>query len=360
MNYMQDTITSHRNDMIHPPVKNLMLTYTAQKLLLLLKPETAHNISLSFLRKSANTPLAWLYTQKLSDKPVKVMGLNFPNPVGLAAGFDKDGEAVDAFHAMGFGHVEVGTVTPRAQPGNPSPRLFRIKSHGAIINRMGFNNLGVENLKKNLLGRRSKGLIGVNIGKNKDTPLEKSKFDYLACMDTIYDCADYITVNISSPNTAKLRTLQFGESLEELLHALKQKQEALSNRTDRYVPLALKISPDLTREEVTSVAQALLAHKIDGVVATNTTLDRTNLSNMKYASETGGLSGAPLKEKATLVIKLLKQHLKSTIPIIAVGGIMSSRDAHDKIAAGAKLIQIYSGLVMKGPGLIKEINDCRY
>ena len=337
-----------------------MLSYTAQKLLLLLKPETAHNISLSFLNRSADTPLEWLYKQKLTDNPVKVMGLNFPNRVGLAAGFDKDGEAIDAFNAMGFGHVEVGTVTPRAQPGNPFPRLFRIKSQGAIINRMGFNNLGVENLKKNLLSRRSTGLVGVNIGKNRDTPIEKAKFDYLHCMDTIYNYADYITVNISSPNTAKLRTLQFGESLEELLHSLKLKQETLSNRTDRYVPLALKISPDLTREEVKSVANALASYNIDGVVATNTTLDRTNLSTVKYASEAGGLSGAPLTEKATLVIKLLKQHLRDNIPIIAVGGIMSARDAQNKFAAGAKLIQIYSGLVMKGPGLIKEINELIY
>ena len=225
---------------------------------------------------------------------------------------------------------------------------------------MGFNNLGIKNLKINLLNRRSTGIVGVNIGKNRDTPLEKAKFDYLHCMDTIYNCADYITVNISSPNTEKLRTLQFGESLEELLHSLKLKQEALSNRTDRYVPLALKISPDLTRGEVESIANALAAYKIDGVVATNTTLDRTNLSNVKYASEAGGLSGVPLTEKATMVIKLLKQHLRDNIPIIAVGGIMSAGDARKKFAAGAKLIQIYSGLVMKGPGLIKEINESKY
>ena len=338
--------------------KNLMLFNAAQKLLLHLDPEVAHDISLGFLRRSANTPITRLYKQALPTNPIKIMGLNFPNPVGLAAGLDKDGEAIDAFHAMGFGHVEVGTVTPKAQPGNALPRLFRIRGQNAIINRMGFNNHGVENLKSNLLSRKSTGLVGVNIGKNKDTPIEKAKDDYLICMEKVYSCADYITVNISSPNTPQLRTLQYGESLEELLYHLKAKQAELADQMGHYVPLALKISPDLSRDEIKGIAQSLLAQDIDGVIATNTTLDRTNLSDQRNASESGGMSGGPLMEKATRVTMTLQRYLEDKIPIIAAGGILSGEDAMEKFAVGAKLIQIYSGFIYKGPNLIKRINDC--
>ena len=335
-----------------------MLFDIAQKIILRMDAEHAHDTALSILKRSANTPVANLYRQSLSPKPIELMGLYFPNPVGLAAGLDKDGQAIDAFHAMGFGHVEVGTVTPRPQPGNPPPRLFRIEEKKAIINRMGFNNLGVNNLKTNLLAKKSSILVGINIGKNKDTPIEQGKDDYLICMEHLYDVADYITVNISSPNTPGLRSLQYGEQLNELLSHLKDKQSELSNKYDKYVPLSLKISPDLSEDEIASVASSLLQWKFDSVIATNTTLDRDFLPNHPHSRESGGLSGAPLMEKATKVVKALKSHLEDEIPIIAAGGIMSASDAAEKFSAGAKLVQIYSGFIYHGPKLIKQINDC--
>ena len=335
-----------------------MLFDIAQKIMLRMDAETAHDVTLSILKRSANTPVDKLYRQSLKYKPIELMGLHFPNPVGLAAGLDKDGEAIDAFHAMGFGHVEVGTVTPRPQSGNQLPRLFRLQETKAIINRMGFNNLGVNNLKENLLAKKSAILVGVNIGKNKDTPIEKGKDDYLLCMEHIYSVSDYITVNISSPNTPGLRTLQYGDQLDELLYHLKQKQSELSDKYDKYVPLSLKISPDLSAKEISAIANSLLHWKFDAVIATNTTVDRNSLSNHPYSLESGGLSGAPLKKKATQVVKTLKSHLGDEIPIIAAGGIMSAEDATEKFSAGAKLVQIYSGLIYQGPKLIKQITDC--
>jgi len=283
------------------------------------------------------------------------MGITFPNCVGLAAGLDKDGEAIDAFHKMGFGHIEVGTVTPKPQPGNPKPRMFRVKEEEAIINRMGFNNKGVDNLVENLKARRSNILVGVNIGKNKDTPLDEGKNDYLMCMEKVYPHAAYITVNISSPNTPGLRSLQYGELLNELLSELKVKQSVLTEDHGRYVPLALKIAPDLSEKEIDSIAVSLLENKFDAVIATNTTLDRQGIRGLQHAEENGGLSGCPLFHSSTAVIAKLHSKLQKRIPIIGVGGINNAHDAQMKFEAGADLVQIYTGFIYQGPVLIKQI-----
>lgn len=333
-----------------------MLLNLAQKLMLNIDPESAHNITLGSLSRSANTPLQRLYQQHIPNLPVSVMGLNFPNPVGLAAGLDKDGMAIDAFYAMGFGHVEVGTVTPRPQAGNPKPRLFRIPSKHAIINRMGFNNRGVDHLVMRLIRKQSPIVVGVNIGKNRDTPLENGTLDYVHCMQKVYAYADYITVNISSPNTPGLRSLQYGDLLDHLLLTLKEHQHQLAQKAGRYVPLALKIAPDLKDAELEKIAQALLQHKFDAVIATNTTLAREPVAGLKHADQAGGLSGAPLLKSATDIVSALHQHLGEEIPIIGVGGILSGEDALKKIAAGAKLIQIYSGFIYRGPQLVKDIS----
>ncbi|BCV36791.1 MULTISPECIES: quinone-dependent dihydroorotate dehydrogenase [Shewanella] len=329
----------------------------AQKVMFQMDPERAHNFAISSLRTTGNSPLNCFYAQHLAPAPVEFMGLTFPNPVGLAAGMDKDGECIDAFHAMGFGHVEVGTVTPRPQPGNDKPRLFRIKPAKAIINRMGFNNLGVDNLVANLKAKKSNAMVGVNIGKNKDTPVEQGKDDYLICMDKVYAYADYIAVNISSPNTPGLRTMQYGELLDDLLSSLKNKQTELAEKHGKYVPIALKIAPDLTEEEIEKIAESLLKHKFDGAIATNTTLTRDGVSGLANSNETGGLSGKPLNQLSTKVIKYLAQCLKGEIPILGVGGINSAEDALDKLDAGASMVQIYSGFIYQGPKLIKDIVD---
>jgi len=327
----------------------------AQKCMFQMDPELAHNLAIGSLKSTAHSPLNCFYSQKIKPVPVTVMGLTFPNPVGLAAGLDKDGECIDAFHAMGFGHVEVGTVTPRPQPGNDQPRLFRLKPAKAIINRMGFNNKGVDKLVDNLKAVRSDVMVGVNIGKNKDTPVELGKDDYLICMEKVYQYAAYITVNISSPNTPGLRSLQYGDLLDDLLGSLKQKQQALAEQHGKYVPLALKIAPDLTLEEIEKIAESLIRNQFDGAIATNTTLTRDGVSGLNNASEAGGLSGKPLNSKSTLVISQLADCLKGQLPIIGVGGINSAADALDKIDAGAQMVQIYSGFIYQGPALIKEI-----
>lgn len=329
----------------------------AQKVMFQMDPERAHNFAISSLRTTGNSPLNCFYAQHLAPAPVEFMGLTFPNPVGLAAGMDKDGECIDAFHAMGFGHIEVGTVTPRPQPGNDKPRLFRIKPAKAIINRMGFNNLGVDNLVANLKAKKSNAMVGVNIGKNKDTPVEQGKDDYLICMDKVYAYADYIAVNISSPNTPGLRTMQYGELLDDLLASLKNKQTELAEKHGKYVPIALKIAPDLTEEEIEKIAESLLKQKFDGAIATNTTLTRDGVSGLANSNETGGLSGKPLNKLSTKVIKYLAQCLKGEIPILGVGGINSAEDALDKLDAGASMVQIYSGFIYQGPKLIKDIVD---
>ena len=285
------------------------------------------------------------------------MGLTFDNPVGLAAGLDKNAVAVDGMAAMGFGFLEVGTVTPRPQPGNPKPRLFRLPEQLAIINRFGFNNEGVDAMLERLAGVRYQGVLGINIGKNAVTPVENAVDDYLYCLRKVYDRASYVTVNLSSPNTPGLRTLQYGETLKVLLGQIKQCQKVLAEERGRYVPIAIKIAPDMTAEEVALVGATLLAEGMDAVIATNTTLDRSAVADSPYASEAGGLSGAPLTDMSTEVIRLLAAELKGQMPIIGVGGIFSGADAADKIAAGASLVQLYSGFIYRGPELIRECAD---
>ncbi len=326
-----------------------------RKALFQLDPERAHEFTFQQLRRITGTPFEALVRQKVPAKPVNCMGLTFKNPLGLAAGLDKDGECIDALGAMGFGSIEIGTVTPRPQPGNDKPRLFRLVDAEGLINRMGFNNLGVDNLVENVKKAHYDGVLGINIGKNKDTPVEQGKDDYLICMEKIYTYAGYIAINISSPNTPGLRTLQYGEALDDLLTAIKNKQNDLQVMHHKYVPIAVKIAPDLSEEELIQVADSLVRHNIDGVIATNTTLDRSLVQGMKNCDQTGGLSGRPLQLKSTEIIRRLSQELNGRLPIIGVGGIDSVIAAREKIAAGASLVQIYSGFIFKGPPLIKEI-----
>ncbi|ABZ76915.1 Dihydroorotate oxidase [Shewanella halifaxensis HAW-EB4] len=327
----------------------------AQKFMFQMDPELAHNLAIGSLKSTGNSPLNCFYAQNIKPAPVTMMGLTFPNPVGLAAGMDKDGECIDAFHAMGFGHIEVGTVTPRPQPGNDKPRCFRLKPAKAIINRMGFNNKGVDNLVENLKAVKTNAMVGVNIGKNKDTPVEQGKDDYLICMDKVYPYAAYIAVNISSPNTPGLRSLQYGDLLDDLLGSLKQKQKELAEKHGKYVPIALKIAPDLSSEEIEKIAEALIKSEFDAAIATNTTLTRDGVSGLLNANEAGGLSGKPLNSLSTIVIKQLADCLKGKLPIIGVGGINAAEDALDKLDAGAEMVQIFSGFIYQGPKLIKDI-----
>ncbi|EKK3975218.1 quinone-dependent dihydroorotate dehydrogenase [Cronobacter sakazakii] len=326
-----------------------------RKALFQLDPERAHEFTFQQMRRITGTPLEALLRQKVPSKPVSCMGLTFKNPLGLAAGLDKNGECIDALGALGFGSVEIGTVTPRPQPGNDKPRLFRLVEAEGLINRMGFNNLGVDNLVENVKKAHFDGVLGINIGKNKDTPVEQGKDDYLICMEKVFPYAGYIAINISSPNTPGLRSLQYGDALDDLLAAIKNQQQRLSQKHHKYVPVAVKIAPDLSQEELIQVADSLVRHNIDGVIATNTTLDRSLVQGMKYCDETGGLSGRPLQLKSTEIIRLLSQELQGRLPIIGVGGIDSVIAAREKIAAGASLIQIYSGFIFKGPPLVKEI-----
>ena len=320
-----------------------------------LSPETAHNITLRSLKILNALKLTKLIFGKRINKPITIMGLNFPNSVGLAAGMDKNAECINGLAALGFGFIEVGTVTPRPQSGNPKPRLFRLPAAQAVINRMGFNNEGVDKLIENVENANYRGILGINIGKNFDTPLDKAVDDYLICLQKVYTYADYVTINISSPNTQGLRQLQKGDELDRLLIALKEAQQQLATKHNKYVPLLVKIAPDLSKAEVISIAEKLLAHKIDGVIATNTTLSRDGVEMLPHSKEAGGLSGAPLSGRATEVIQQLSAALNNKIPIIAAGGVMSAADAQDKFNAGASLVQIFTGLIYQGPGLIKEI-----
>lgn len=327
----------------------------AQQLLLKCDPEKSHDFALTWLKRSQHTPLKWLYSQATEHKPVTVAGITFENPVGLAAGLDKNGDCIDAFAAMGFGFIEVGTVTPRPQPGNPKPRLFRISEKQAIINRMGFNNKGVDYLVENVKKARFKGVIGINIGKNKDTEEAQALQDYLICLNKVYPYASYVTVNISSPNTPGLRDLQYGEALDKLLLGLKEAQEKLCQTHGRYVPLFIKIAPDLTGEQIDSIAASLLAAKMDGVIATNTTLSREAVSGLPHAGEAGGLSGSVLTQQAQQVTERLSAALDRAIPIIGVGGIDSPNAAQQRLNGGASLVQVYSAFIYQGPALIKQI-----
>ena len=329
-----------------------------QKILFLLPPEVAHDITLISLSILDKTGVLWLLKPKYSAEPIKVMGIDFPNPVGLAAGLDKNGEYITALSNLGFGFIEIGTVTPRAQPGNPKPRIFRLVKAKAIINRMGFNNHGIDNLIENvnkIRGAGFKGILGINIGKNLDTAVENATRDYLIGLRQAYRYADYITVNISSPNTPGLRTLQFGAELNALLAAIKNEQMSLALEFKKYVPVAIKVAPDLSDTEIQGVAKALLSNNMDALIATNTTLSRDAVKGMAHAEEAGGLSGEPVKELSTKVIAQFYKYLKDQIPIIGVGGISSVQDAQDKLDAGASLVQVYSGLIYQGPSLIKQI-----
>ncbi len=328
-----------------------------RSLMFRLPAETSHDLALDMIGAAGRLRLAEKLVRPVPAQPVEVMGLTFDNPVGLAAGLDKNAVAVDGMAAMGFGFLEVGTVTPRPQPGNPKPRLFRLPDQLAIINRFGFNNEGVDAMLERLVGVRYQGVLGINIGKNAVTPVENAVDDYLYCLRKVYDRASYVTVNLSSPNTPGLRTLQYGETLKVLLGQIKQCQKVLAEERGRYVPIAIKIAPDMTAEEVALVGATLLAEGMDAVIATNTTLDRSAVADSPYASEAGGLSGAPLTDMSTEVIRLLAAELKGQMPIIGVGGIFSGADAADKIAAGASLVQLYSGFIYRGPELIRECAD---
>jgi len=327
----------------------------ARKALFCFDAETSHELTLDLLGAGERLGLIKPLVKAIPSDPVEVMGITFDNPVGMAAGLDKNGDYFHALGQLGFGSVEIGTITPRPQPGNPKPRLFRLPEHEAIINRMGFNNKGVAHLVEQVKKRRFSGVLGINIGKNFDTPVEQAAEDYRLCMEAVYEHADYITVNISSPNTPGLRDLQFGESLKQLLGSLKQQQQLLEQAHGKYVPVAVKIAPDMDADEVAQVSAALLGSGLDGVIATNTTIAREAVAGHLFADEAGGLSGAPVRDKSTDVIRLLAEELKGKLPIIGVGGILSGMDAAEKIRAGASLVQVYSGFIYRGPSLVSEV-----
>jgi len=332
-----------------------MLYALARPLLFALDPETAHRLTL----QAADAALALGLAGRLGGSapraaPVRAMGLEFPNPVGLAAGLDKNGEHIDALAALGFGFLEVGTVTPRPQPGNPRPRLFRLTGARALINRFGFNNVGVDALVANVSRARWRGILGINIGKNFDTPIERAADDYALCLERVYALAGYVTVNVSSPNTVGLRALQDKEALDALLARLAGERERLAGRHGKRVPLVLKIAPDLDGEQIRDVAATVRRHGIDAVIATNTSLARDGVEGLPHANETGGLSGAPIRERATRALAALAAELKGEVALIGAGGILSGADAREKIDAGASLVQLYTGLVYRGPALIEE------
>lgn len=327
-----------------------------------LDAEQAHEITLEALARTQNTPLACFYSQTRIDDPVTLAGLRFPNRVGLAAGLDKNARCIDAFAAMGFGFVEVGTVTPKAQPGNPKPRIFRIPEREALINRLGFNNEGLDAFVRNVqrarfrrAGNALPALLGLNIGKNGATPIENAVDDYLIGLAGVYPHADYVTVNISSPNTANLRSLQSDEALDALLAAIAHRREELATEHGKRVPIFVKIAPDLDEAQVHLIAATLKRHGIDGVIATNTTLARDAVAGLAYAQETGGLSGRPVLASSNRVIAQLRAALGAGYPIIGAGGVLSAEDARSKLAAGADVVQIYTGLIYKGPALVRDV-----
>jgi dihydroorotate dehydrogenase len=333
-----------------------MLYSMLRPLLFSLPPETSHRVTLRVLDITAAAGLSRCFAPAIPrSSAVKVMGLEFPSRVGLAAGLDKNAAHIDGLAALGFGFIEVGTVTPRAQPGNPRPRMFRLPGAQALINRLGFNNDGVDALIANIGRTRWRGVLGINIGKNFDTPLHQAADDYLACMRKVYPVAGYVAVNVSSPNTPGLRSLQQGNDFDALLGVLKAEQAALASRHGRYVPLTVKLAPDLADTELTTAARRLLAHGIDGVIATNTTVARDGVEHMTHADEAGGLSGRPLAARSTRAIAVLAAEFAGRIPIIGVGGISSAADAREKISAGASLVQLYTGLIYRGPALVGEV-----
>ncbi|MDP2371028.1 quinone-dependent dihydroorotate dehydrogenase [Rhodoferax sp.] len=326
-----------------------------------LDPEVAHEFTLNALARTQGTPLSWAYCNNRVDDPIELAGLKFPNRVGLAAGLDKNAHCIDGLGAMGFGFVEVGTVTPKPQAGNPKPRMFRLPQANALINRLGFNNDGLDAFLANVQraacrqpGQRSAMLLGLNIGKNAATPIEAAIDDYLICLEGVYPHADYITVNISSPNTKNLRELQSDAALDALLGAIAAHRETLAKKHAKRTPIFVKIAPDLTPEQVAVIAATLLRHGMDGVVATNTTLSREAVAGLPHAEEAGGLSGAPVLTMSNRIISQLRDGLGKCFPIIGVGGILSAQDALSKIKAGADVVQIYTGLIYRGPELVKQ------
>lgn len=324
-------------------------------ILFAIEPELANAISLKLLKLTYKTGLPYLRENPISQQPIRIMGLNFKNPLGLAAGLDNNGDYIDPLSALGFGFIEIGTVTPKPQLGNSKPRIFRLTKHEAIINRLGFNNLGIVHLMKQVRKAKYNGILGINIGKNLDTPLENAVADYLFCMRECYALASYIVINISSPNTTNLRQLQEKNALKNLLSHLKEEQLKLQQKHHKYTPLVIKIAPDLTDIKIIYIANLLLEFKIDGVIATNTTVSRSAIKGHKQAKEIGGLSGTPLKRQATHVVSVLRSQTRGKIAIIATGGILSAKDAKEKLEAGASLVQIHSGLIFQGPSLIKNI-----
>ena len=334
-----------------------MLYRLARPLLFQLDPERAHRFTMHALDLAHRVGLTGLIAHRSPASPRRLMGLEFPNPVGLAAGLDKNGEHIDALSELGFGFIEIGTVTPRPQPGNPAPRMFRLVQARAIINRMGFNNDGVEHLLMNVSRAHYRGILGINIGKNFDTPLQRAAEDYLYCLRKVYTAASYITVNISSPNTANLRQLQQARELDRLLGALCAERGKLADQHGRRVPLAVKIAPDLTQAEIAGMAASFVEHGIDAVIATNTTVSRDGVAGLQHADQAGGLSGAPLTARSTEIVLQLAATLAGRLPIIAAGGILSGADALEKMAAGASLVQLYSGLIYEGPALVAKVAD---
>ncbi len=324
-----------------------------RKALFSTNPEAAHELALESLRLSHAFGATRILT-KVVQHPVEVMGLKFPNPVGIAAGMDKNGDYIDALGGLGFGFIEIGTVTPRPQPGNPKPRVFRLTEAEAMINRLGFNNKGVDHLVRQAKHRRFEGVLGINIGKNFDTPIERAVDDYLECFEKVYEHANYITVNISSPNTENLRDLQAETALEELLSALSERRAQLSNEFDRCVPIAVKVAPDLDDDGIRTIARVVTAHRMDGVIATNTTIARPGVEGLQHADEAGGLSGAPLREQADHVLARLRTALPPEVALIGVGGITRGEHAAHKVSLGADLVQFYTGFVYRGPDLVPE------
>ena len=332
-----------------------MIYRSLQSLMFRLDAERAHELALTGLKFSRPLGIPRMIGAGVPRLERQLMGMRFPNPVGLAAGLDKNGDYIRGLAALGFGFLELGTVTPRPQPGNPRPRMFRLRASKAIINRMGFNNKGVDHLVEQVARSGYKGVMGINVGKNFDTPMEAAVDDYLFCLERVYPYADYVTINVSSPNTPGLRELQHGGQLDELLAAVKAAQLRLSVSWSRYVPLVVKVSPDMTNDETVALAQALLAHRIDAVAATNTTVSRFGVNGERHAEEVGGLSGLPLQHRSNEVIRVLAGELRGALPIIGVGGVQSVEDAAEKLRAGASLIQLYTGLVYRGPGIVGEI-----
>ena len=329
----------------------------ARSLLFKLDAEKAHDVSINGLRALQSLGLTPLLEPNLKNNPINIMGLNFPNRIGLAAGLDKSGQCINGFGSMGFGFVEVGTITPRPQSGNPKPRLFRLKEHNAIINRMGFNNPGIENAIDNIIksSKGYSGIVGVNIGKNKITPNAEALDDYMKGLRSFYNIADYIAVNVSSPNTSGLRELQSPEYARKLISPLMKERDLLSHQYEKIVPIAVKLDPDMQRDQIMALSELFLELKIDAVIATNTTVSRDKVQGHNLSQELGGLSGKPLHSQSNDAIHNFKNSLNDEIPIIGVGGILSKKDAEEKIEAGAKLLQIYTGLIYKGPALIREL-----